>query len=121
MASTPLKKDQTILHRDKKRNDTSAENVSLQVKAGHGNSSTIIVLTKNPDKAQIYYISSKAAGELKEGHTPRMVCEYIVNEMKADIEDMKGPVLNMPEKIDPLRVIAKGLQGKLADELAGAE
>ena len=52
---------------------------------------------KNPDKAQIYYISSKAAGELKEGYTPRMVCEYIVNEMQADIDDIKGPVLNILE------------------------
>ena len=61
------------------------QKATLQVKPGHSNSSTIFVLTKAKDKAQMFHISGKAAEEVKKGKSPRMICEKAMKDMQGDI------------------------------------
>ena len=88
------------------------EPVKLMPRFGHGNSCTVIAMTKGDDKAQICYVSANMSKDVPNA-TPSSVCEQIISGMKDDIVEMVGPVISNTSMLNDLRAIATGIRGEL--------
>ena len=86
------------------------EPVKLMPRFGHGNSCTVIAMTKCDDKAQICYVSANMC-KGRPGATPSSVCEQIISGMADDIVGMVGPVISSTSMLNDLRAIATGVRG----------